>query len=111
MAALIDPDAIDLDFCPRRREDLTGVEVDGEAVLYEPINGGVHRLDRLATALWNCFDGSASIRELGDDLVAIYHESTERLRQDVLGYVRTLGCQGLLTGVRPTEAAKDDGGP
>lgn len=94
-------DEITLDLVPRPRGDLSSVEVDGEAVVYTP-RGGVHRLDRLATVLWRCFDGTTSLRELADDLADVFaDEHLARLRGDLLVYARDLGRAGLLDGVEP----------
>lgn len=100
MADPIDPEHITPDHAPRRREDVTSIDVEGEAVIYEPDHGGVHRLDRIATVLWSYLDGSVTVRELGEDVADVFEEQPSRVREDVLAYVRELGRQGLLQGVR-----------
>ena len=97
--AKIDLDDLDDAFAPRRRPDVTSVELDGESVLYS--QEIVHRLDAIATVLWNCFDGTVTIAELVDDLVAIYPDTDPaEVRAGVFECVRTLGRDGLFTNIR-----------
>lgn len=89
-------DPLTLACVPRPRTDISSVEVDGETVLYSP-NAGLHRLDHIGTAVWRCFDGVATLREVADDLEAVVDgEDPARLRQDLLQFVRTLSREGLL---------------
>lgn len=103
------PDEIGLAYAPRRRDDVTSVELDGEAVLYAG-SGAMHKLDALATMLWHCFDGSVTLDELVDDLDGIYADTgRDRIAADVLACVRELGRQGLLDGVAPARTAAEEG--
>lgn len=43
---------------PLRRADLVFHELDGEAVLFDPRHGAVHRFDALTLLVWNACDGS-----------------------------------------------------
>lgn len=98
----ITPDAITLDSVPRRRTDLTGVELEGELVLYSPDGGVLHKLDPIATVLWHCLDGRVPLRDLVADVSEVFGLSLERATTDVVGYVRELGGLGLLDGVVPS---------
>lgn len=101
--AKIDLADLDDDFAPRRRPDVTSVELDGESVLYS--QEIVHRLDAIATVLWNCFDGTVTIAELVDDLVAIYPDTDPSdVRAGVYECVRTLGRDGLFANIRPEDS-------
>jgi hypothetical protein len=103
----VDPDEIDLGFVPHRREDLTAVEMDGETVLYEPETGTVHRLNRVGTVLWACFDGQATLRAIVADLEGVFDgQDPERLRADVVAFTRALGRSGLLDVRRGGEAPR-----
>lgn len=106
MSEAVDTEGITLDYAPKRREDLTAVELDGEAVLYDARDGGVHKLDPVATVLWNSFDGSLTLRELVLDLDAVFDRDAETLARDLLGYTRQLGAVGLLEGVPPHHKKK-----
>lgn len=91
--------SIDRTHAPRRRADLVAVELDGETVLYDPATGGMHRLNVVATVLWRCFDGTATLAELEVDLRSVL-PSTDGVEGDLLVYARRLGGLGLLEGVR-----------
>lgn len=96
---MIAPEAITLDYSPRRREDVVGVELDGELVLYHPTQVDLHKLNGVATVLWNSFDGSVTLRELSEDLQAVIEGAGDEVAKDVLCYARQLGSCGLLAGV------------
>lgn len=91
------PEEISLDSAPRRRDDVTSVELDGEAVLYA--DGAMHRLDPIGTVLWHCFDGETTLAELVDDLVAEFRTDREQIAHDVVGFTRRMGEDGLLAGI------------
>ena len=64
-------DTIDEQFVPRRRRDVSHVEVDDELVLAAPAQGArydAHWLDRTASVVWKTFDGITPLGELIDDL-------------------------------------------
>ncbi len=54
---------------PRRREDLHVEELDGEAVLYDPQNGAVHRFNTATFFVWSASDGSRTMHDIADGLV------------------------------------------
>ncbi len=93
------PTDICLDSSPRRRIDVSSVELDGEALLYAGASGEMLRLDPLATVLWNCLDGETPLRELVDDLTAVFATDPDQVSHDVLHFTRQLGELGLLDGV------------
>lgn len=108
---LLSADAIDASFVPTARRDLSFVELEGETVMNVPMGEDevtirdygfdTHWLDRTATIVWNCFDGSGSIDELADDLSEAFGADREVVLADVLELARTLGRAGLLEGVAP----------
>jgi len=101
-----------LDERPRIRDDLTVVELDGEAVIYDEVSGDFHRLNPTATLVFSLLDGSATLEELARDLSKAYAMKDE----DVIAQVRELASQlaasHLLVGTEPglfAEADGDDG--
>ena len=90
---------IDGTFVPTRREDVTAVELDGEAVVLAEGAGGAHFMDELATLVWNTFDGSASLDELSVDFAAVFGAELDVVRQDMVTLVQGIGRAGLLVGV------------
>lgn len=103
MSRPISPHDVEPSFAPRRRAEVTSVELDGETILYTG-DGALHKLDPIATALWNCFDGSVTLADLVEDLDGIYTDAShERVMTDVLACVRDLGGHGLLDNVAVAE--------
>ena len=54
---------------PRRRDDLHVEELDGEAVLYDPRNGAIHRFNTTTFSVWSACDGSRTPRDIADGLM------------------------------------------
>jgi hypothetical protein len=59
----VTPDAIEDGFVPERGAGVHTVEVDGEAVLLN--DGRLHLLNSTGSLVWACFDGDATIAEIG----------------------------------------------
>lgn len=58
---------------PRRRDDVHVEELDGEAVLYDPRTGAIHRMDAVAYSVWTACDGSRTCDDVCH-LVATRHK-------------------------------------
>ena len=95
----IDPDHIDGTFVPIPRPTVVGVELDGEAVLYDEATESVHQLNPTATIAWSCFDGSGTLDELIADVASVYEVGAEVVHAGMLELTRELGRKGLLEGV------------
>jgi hypothetical protein len=83
-----------VDLHPRVAADATALVLDGEAVIHRA--GQVHTLDPVATLVWRCCDGSASITEIAADLAAGFGADPGTVRRDVDATVAELGRLGLL---------------
>src|SRR5437899_9593790 len=92
----ISADELDGSFAPAPRSDAVAVDFDGEAVLVDPMHFRAHRLDRVGTIVWGCFDGVSTIDELCADLADAFGAPLEAVTADVLDLVRSLGAAGLL---------------
>jgi hypothetical protein len=75
---------------PLRREDLVLEELDGEAVLYDPRCGAVHRFDALTLFVWDACDGSHSAADISRAVTATYdvnaHEASGHVVQVIAGF-------------------------
>lgn len=90
---------IDESLVPRVRRDVAAVELDGEAVLLDG-TGTVHTLNPTATLVWQCLDGTSSLREIIDDLAWVFDEAGRAsIADDVVALAQDLGRKGLLEGV------------
>ena len=85
---------------PARATGVAEVTIDGETVIYDEVTGAIHQLDRIATVIWQCLDGEATVAELIADLADVYNVSNDRVQVDVLALLDTLSAAGLLAAGR-----------
>jgi peroxiredoxin len=92
---------IDGGFVPRPIPGVARVELDGEVVLGVQLGGSLQTfcLNRMGGLIWECFDGSATLDELIDDLSDVFGADREIVAHDVLQLAQNLGLLGLLDGV------------
>ena len=57
---------------PKVRTELTVVELDGEAVIYDEESMDVHRFNPSATLILGLLDGSATLEELAVDVSDVF---------------------------------------
>jgi hypothetical protein len=93
---------IDADFRPRRADHAAFVEVDGETVVYDEVTGQLHLLDQIATVVWACFDGTASIATLADELSQAFGADREVVERDVRALAERLAGEDLVADARAT---------
>jgi hypothetical protein len=95
---------IDEDFIPRRRHGTMTVGVPGFVGLAHPECGQpalpVHVLNVTGGALWACFDGATSLRQVIDDVSQVWNSDRELVARQVIDFVRRVDQAGLLE--RPT---------
>jgi PqqD family protein of HPr-rel-A system len=85
---------------PRMRDDLTVVELDGEAVMYDDHSGELHHLNATATLVAELCDGTATIKELSSDISDGFGVPHEQVERQVRTLLRSLRRAGLLAGQR-----------
>jgi PqqD family protein of HPr-rel-A system len=73
---------------PLIRKDLTVVELDGEAVVYDERTGDLHHLNPTATLVFGLCDGTATGRELAQDIAAAYDRPVDEVVDQVHGLLR-----------------------
>lgn len=81
---------------PRARADVTVVELDGEAVVYDEQNGSLHHLNPSATIVFSLCDGLTTVRELSAEIAGAFRVPEPDVRRDIYGLVRQLRTSGLL---------------
>jgi PqqD family protein of HPr-rel-A system len=81
---------------PKARETLTVVELDGEAVVFDPDSLDVHRLNPTATLIFRFLDGSSSVDELADDVAAAFDAPVDDVRAQLTELVQQLDETDLL---------------
>lgn len=88
---------------PRARDDLTVIELDGEAVVYDEGTGDLHHLNATATVVFSLCDGTATAAELAGELADVFAEPVERIEPQVRRLLRQMKVSGLIVanGVHP----------
>ena len=89
---------------PQRRDDVIVIEVGAEAVLYDPVEPGVHHLNATAVLVWKCCDGSADVRSIGVDLAETFAEPPGTTVAVVEKVIEVFSDHGLL--VDPSNSMK-----
>lgn len=92
---------------PRTRADLTVVELDGEAVIYDEINGDLHRLNPTATLVFSLLDGSATVEDLALDIAKAYGMPVDEITAQVRELANQFAASHLLVGTEPDPADTD----
>jgi hypothetical protein len=100
---------LELDARPVRAPRLVAVEIDGETVLYDPDDEGLHLLDQIATVVWSALDGEATVRVLCEELADSFGVAPETVQQDVVALTRDLMNKRLVSvEVAGTDVASPD---
>jgi PqqD family protein of HPr-rel-A system len=81
---------------PRLRGDLTLVELDQEAVVYDPLSGLVHYLNPMASLVFQLCDGTATVKETITELAEAQEVKPEAIAPDVRRLVKTFRDAGLV---------------
>lgn len=81
------------------------VPVAEEGVLLDESTGSLHALDSLATLIWRCFDGVASLGEIAVDVAEVFSVDESAALNDLLQLTSDLSGRGLLDGTDPVSTA------
>lgn len=84
---------------PRVRRDLTIVELDGEAVIYDERSGELHHLNPTATLIFGFLDGTATVRELATDVAEAFGVPAGDVETEIRALIRRFRKLGLLNGL------------
>jgi Coenzyme PQQ synthesis protein D (PqqD) len=83
---------------PKVRSDLTIVELEGEAVIYDDETRQVHYLNRTATIVFNLCDGTSTIKELSVDIADAFSRQEGEVERQVRTLIRSFREAGFLEG-------------
>jgi len=101
-------DDIDETFVPVPKDNVVGVEIEGEAVLLIEGKWTIHWLNQIGTVVWESLDGVTSIEALSKQLSKEFGADPEQVLDDLLEVVTRFGRAGMLEGV--AEATEPSGG-
>jgi PqqD family protein of HPr-rel-A system len=80
----------------RARSDLTVIELDGEAVIYDETSGDLHHLNRTATVVFSLCDGDTTARGLATDIADAFDQPVDDVERQVRSLLRQFRRQRLL---------------
>ncbi len=81
---------------PKIRSDLTIVELEGEAVIYDDETRQVHYLNRTATIVFNLCDGTSTVKELSGDIADAFSLQAGEVERQVRALIRSFREAGFL---------------
>lgn len=81
---------------PKAREDLTVVELDGEAVIYDEETADLHHLNPTATIVFGLCDGTATMAEMAADLAAVFAVPVGEIEPEIRALIRRFRSVELL---------------
>ena len=91
---------------PKVRDDLTVVQLDGEAVIYDERTTTLHHLNPTATMVFDLCDGTCTMKEMSADISQAFAVPADEVEPQVRSLVRKLRKASLL---QPHRIANDDG--
>jgi PqqD family protein of HPr-rel-A system len=86
---------------PKVRDDLTVVELDGEAVVYDEAGNRLHHLNPTATIIFNLCDGQSTVRELAEDISTAFEVDSREVEQQIRTMLREFRQQGFFPKPQP----------
>jgi hypothetical protein len=88
---------------PKAREDLTVVELDGEAVIYDDDTTDLHLLNPTATIVFGLCDGTSTIESMSTDLSEAFGVPVGEIEEQTRRLIREFREAKLLV---PSDAAQ-----
>jgi len=73
---------------PKARDDLTVVELDGEAVIYDEETSDLHQLNQTATIVFGLCDGTNTMKEMAVDISEVFGVPIEDVEPQIRGLIR-----------------------
>jgi PqqD family protein of HPr-rel-A system len=86
---------------PKVWDDLVLAPIDGELVIYNPRESGVHHLNAQAALALQCLDGTATLKEIAEDIAEAYGLDAHEVRRQIKTIYRDFQDQGLIEGTQP----------
>lgn len=94
---------------PKVRSDVSVVELEGEAVIYDDETRQVHYLNRTATIVYKLCDGNSTIKELSGDIADAFSLPAEQVERQVRTLIRSFREAGFLDEPAAEKTASTNG--
>ena len=98
------------DATPLRRDDLTVEELDGEAILYDPRYGAIHRFNAMTFFVWDLCDGSNTPADIAQRLTKLCEVEPDEALNSVQRVIAELSILELVEGA-PVEPISESNVP
>jgi Coenzyme PQQ synthesis protein D (PqqD) len=83
---------------PKTRAELTVVELDGEAIVYDDETRRIHHLNPTATIVFNLCDGQSTIAELSGEIADAFNLEQSEVERQVRTLLRLFRKERFLEG-------------
>jgi PqqD family protein of HPr-rel-A system len=93
--------SVPVDYVPRRHANVLELDLEDGLILYDRDSSLVHHLNPSARIVWFLCDGSASVRELAQEIADEYGLDPGPIRSQVADLVGELDAVGLLEDASP----------
>src|SRR5262245_36344371 len=87
------------------------LDIDGEAVLYNPNDEVLHYLNHSAALVLDLCDGETTMREMADAISDVYEMPVEEIEPQVRAVVRDLRSRGVLLPTREPRSSGNGAAP
>jgi PqqD family protein of HPr-rel-A system len=94
---------------PKVRDDLTVVELDGEAVIYDERTADLHHLNPTATIVFGLCDGTATMPRIAEEISEAFGVPADEVEVQVRALVRRFRAADLLEPAPGTKARTPEG--
>jgi hypothetical protein len=81
---------------PKARDDLTVVELDGEAVIYDEETTELHHLNPTATIVFGLCDGTSTMKQMSIDVSEAFGVPLEEVEPQIRTLIRSFRKVRLL---------------
>jgi hypothetical protein len=81
---------------PRTESRVLRRDEEGEAILFDPENGGIHTLNPTGTLIWDLCDGSRTLGEIAGVIQAEFEVDSVQSIQEVLAFAGKMETLGLI---------------
>jgi hypothetical protein len=88
--------AADLSSVPRIGPDVSSIQLDDETVLYDGLSRRLIVLNRTASLVWSCCDGTSPIDAIIADIAGAYGVLPETIQPEIVDLFERLDAEGLL---------------
>jgi hypothetical protein len=83
---------------PKVRDDIALVEIDGEAIIFDPAQSRLHHLNVTAAIIFQLCDGTGTTGELAADIAEVSGAPLDQVEREVGDVVARFGEMGILVG-------------